>query len=385
MYPNTSVCVIGVGFVGEHLLAAFMKHYPTSGLDISHKRILKLRKLFPNTIFRTDYNNGIAEHNVFLISVPTLVSDEGEIDMSYLHDVKFKLLPIIKPGSLVVIESSVYIGATREIFSEFIDKGVYVGFSPERVDPGRVSPSIHEIPKIVAGINNESLQRMKDVYGRVFQSIVPVSSLECAEMSKLYENCFRMVNIAYVNEIADMCYQMGIDTHEMISASSTKPFGFMSFHPGLGVGGHCIPVNPYYLMYSNQNLSALPVLSLSTEQMKARPKKRVLEIANLHNPDSVLVVGVGFKKGESLTTNSPGYEVYKEFLNHASNVSIYDPIVQNAQHPYMSCDKFHSSFLFDADTLKQMYDMIIVCHSLTESESAIVREYYQRGGDVYYY
>jgi nucleotide sugar dehydrogenase len=348
----SKICIIGVGFVGEHLLTNFNRKYDVIGVDLSPQRVFLLKNKYKDIHFQSTYDN-LDDIDVFLISVPTLVKD-NDIDMSCLHSVKERLKSIAKPESLIMIESSVYVGATRELFSEFLDRDVYVGFSPERVDPGRTEPPMEAIPKVVSGLNQTSLQKCIDVYSKVFDRVVPVSSPECAEMCKLYENCFRMVNIAYVNEISDMCDQMGIDTYEMINASSTKPFGFMPFYPGLGVGGHCIPVNPYYLFRSGD----LPVLKYSTKLMEQRPIKKASEIVNKYNPNKILVVGVGFKRGESLVTNSPGYALYKELVNLEKDVSVYDPIVQDN---YMKRDvRFISKNQFNTEYLQATFDLVIV-------------------------
>jgi nucleotide sugar dehydrogenase len=349
---SCKICIIGVGFVGEHLLSNFNREYDVVGVDLSPQRVFVLKNKYKQVHFQSTYDN-LDDYNVFLISVPTLVKD-NDIDMSCLYSVRGKLRSIVKPGSLIMVESSVYVGATRELFSEFLDSGVHVGFSPERVDPGRTEPPMRSIPKVVSGLDESSLKRCIDVYSKVFDRVVPVSSPECAEMCKLYENCFRMVNIAYVNEISDMCDKMGIDTYEMINASSSKPFGFMPFYPGLGVGGHCIPVNPYYLFRSGD----LPVLHYSTKLMEERPIKKALEIVNKYKPSKILLIGIGFKRGESLVTNSPGYTLCKELMHLDQDVFVYDPIVQDN---YMKRDiRFVSKQQFNTEYLQKTFDLVIV-------------------------
>jgi nucleotide sugar dehydrogenase len=359
------VCIIGVGYVGEHLLQTFKKEYDIIGIDVSEKRVGFLKQQYSDVVFYSNFDN-ISDRNVFLVSVPTLVDKKGNIDLSCLYSVKNTLMPIVQSGSLIVIESSVYVGATREIFGEFRNKGVYVGFSPERVDPGRIEPKMEDIPKVISGIDEESLEKIKNVYGKVIKKIVPVSSTECAEMCKLYENCFRMVNIAYVNEISDMCDSIGIDCKEVISASSTKPFGFMPFHPGIGVGGHCIPVNPYYLFHNG----VLPVLKYSTELMKIRPSMKVQQIMNSNpNISNILIVGIGFKRGEKLLTNSPSYDMMKYFVKNQINVDVYDPLVQS---DYSKTDiKFLHTLDFSSSYLNN-YDLVIVNHLYQEYDQFVI-------------
>lgn len=371
------VCVIGVGYVGEHLLQTFQRHYHVVGVDTCTKRVAHLRNKYPQTIFQTNYE-GIEECDTFLISVPTPVLDSGEIVLSHLHAVRDSLLRIVRPGSLIVVESSVHVGATRELFGDFLTHGVHVGFSPERVDPGRTHPSVQNIPKIVSGINDVSLSKVQQVYAKGFETLVPVSSTECAEMCKLYENCFRMVNIAFVNEIADMCGTVGIDAHEVVAASSTKPFGFMPFVPGLGVGGHCIPVNPYYLFSSN---IPLPVLQLSTALMKQRPTQKMLELLRLHKPKRVLVMGIGFKKGEAVLTNSPGYAAFSFLKEHVDGVAAYDPIVQKAKS-VRGCVRFVDEEQFNGRMLYNNYDLVLAVHPPSDEESKVLDEYSNLGGRI---
>ena len=376
MYSNRlKVCVIGVGYVGEHLVDTFKNGYRIIGVDLNDKRIEHLKNRFKqhkNITLQSTYSN-LEDCDVFLVSVPTLVKN-GEVDISYLHSVKNSIKDKIKPGALVVVESSVYVGATREIFGDFRNKGVFVGFSPERVDPGRTEPKMEDIPKIISGVDEQSLIKIKKIYSKVIKNTVSVSTSECAEMCKLYENCFRMVNIAYVNEIADMCSQHNINCYEMIDASASKPFGFMPFYPGVGVGGHCIPVNPYYLFKNGK----LPVLQFSTDMMNARPKKKAFDILTEYkDKDNILICGLGFKKGESLLTNSPGFNLFKQ-LKDKKNVIVYDPYVESL-YPYDDI-KFISEEKLK-DTLS-MVDLSVVIHSYAND---MFKDYEKMGGEVVWY
>lgn len=369
-----TICVIGVGYVGEHLVETFMNGYKVIGVDVNPKRINDLNDKFfnfPNVKLQSDYSN-LENCDAFLISVPTLIKN-GEIDMSYLTNVKRQLEPIVKKGALIVVESSVYVGATREIFGEFRKKGIFVGFSPERVDPGRIEPKMEDIPKIISGVDTHSLEVIQKIYSKVIVNVVPVSSTECAEMSKLYENCFRMINIAYINEISDMCNNLGINPYEMINASATKPFGFMPFYPGVGVGGHCIPVNPYYLL-KNGNL---PVLKFSTEMMESRPKRKAHELVHKYkNAENILICGLGFKKGESLLTNSPSFELYENLKKLGKNVVVFDPIVEDTNNINESISFISNENL--RKTLKKM-DLTIVIHDYATTE---IKRHEQLGGQI---
>jgi nucleotide sugar dehydrogenase len=323
---QNKICIIGVGYVGEQLLTSFGKSFDVIGIDISYERIQVLRQRYGGMLLSNSLDSiDVNAYNVFLISVPTLLDKNKKVDTTPLESVKKSLEGKLKKGTIVVIESSVTVGCTRKLFGDFSSKGIHIGFSPERIDPGRSFPLMQDIPKIISGIDTESLQKIAEIYKCVFKNVVQVSSLECAEMCKLYENCFRMVNIAYVNEIADMCESLGIDSNEMIAASSTKPFGFMPFTPGLGVGGHCIPVNPYYLLKDGH----LPVLEISTKLMETRPKVKAQGILKkFPNAQKNLLVGIAFKKGENIIDNSPSFALYTE-LKKTKTVKAYDPFVQS--------------------------------------------------------
>ena len=275
----------------------------------------------------TNNENDLTDVDLFCIAVPTLLNEsKNDIEEGPIKSVKSMLMRIAKRGSTVVIESSVYVGATRKLFGSLLDHGIYVGFSPERVDPGRIEPSHSEIPKIVSGLDNDSLNIIKEYYSKVIKVVVPVSSTECAEICKLYENCFRLINISYTNEIADLCKNYNVDPFEMINASKTKPFGFMSFYPGLGIGGYCIPVNPYYL--ANGNFDNLSCLHTALKNTETRPSIKANEILKENkNLQNILVVGAAFKPGEVLLVNSPSIELVKTFVDNGVNTCIYDPLV----------------------------------------------------------
>jgi nucleotide sugar dehydrogenase len=242
-----TVCVIGVGFVGESLVKVFSKNHRVIGYDTLPSRVDDLKTLFHNNTNVTIQNttDGLESCDLFCISVPTLLRKDEEtgknyVDGSYIQAALETIKNKAKRGSTIVIESSVSVGMTRKLLNDLAkERGLFVGFSPERIDPGRIEPPAERIPKIVSGLDEESLHNVCRFYNRAFENIVKVSSLETAEMCKLYENCFRMVNIAYANEGADACKRFGIDPFEMIRACETKPYGFMPFYPGLGVGGHC--------------------------------------------------------------------------------------------------------------------------------------------------
>jgi nucleotide sugar dehydrogenase len=330
------VCVIGVGYVGEHLVDIFSKKYHVVGYDISSRRVQELNEKYKMSSDDVMYSKCVTitcnEADIpvgaclYCISVPTLLKEDKSINDSYLKNAVSCVEKYVCDGSCVVMESSVSVGMTRNMLGFLRDKNVYVGFSPERVDPGREEPPSWKIPKIISGIDSESVTEIHELYSRVFEKVVPVSSLETAEMCKLYENCFRVINIAYANEIADACKKHGINPYEMVSASSTKPFGFMPFYSGLGIGGHCLPVNPYYLFVNNQ----LPLLNNAIESLNERPYKIANEWyeRNAHEVKTVCVIGMAFKPGQILCVNSPGLQFAKTLRARGLVVYVYDPLVE---------------------------------------------------------
>lgn len=249
---------------------------------------------------------------------------------------------------------------TRSFLSQYKGR-LHCGMSPERVDPGRVSPSLTQIPKIISGLDEVAMDKITHIYSQVFEKVVPVTRPEVAEMTKLFENCYRMINIAYVNEIADACAKQGIDAKEVINAASTKPFGFSAFNPGLGVGGHCIPINPYYLFVNNQ----LPILQAATERMNDRPAKLAREIyaerSLTLNKKSlrVLVIGVAFKPGQSVISCSPGLSFARAMNGMGCKTLMYhDPLVaQSAVEwiPRLSQENFRAS------VIDKLFDLVCVC------------------------
>ncbi|KAK6218705.1 hypothetical protein LQW54_002628 [Pestalotiopsis sp. IQ-011] len=390
------VAVIGCGYVGEHLVAGFSKHYHVIGYDVSLDRVQSLKQTYGQKNDRLTFTTApddLSKATHFLVSVPTLLREDKTIDTSYINAALITIEYVGRPGSTVVVESSVAVGMTRQLLGPLAQrKGFFAGMSPERVDPGRVVPSAHEIPKIVSGLDDMvpgSLEAIVRLYSPVFDTIVPVNKPEVAEMMKLYENCQRMMCIAFANEMADACVPFGVDPYEVCRAAATKPFGYMPFVPSLGVGGHCIPVNPYYLL-SN---SDFPLLRACTEKMWQRPaevgqramrllfgpeeENKTFSEQAIQRTDSgidmsfdeemekrnnqvpagngssnesgapqtasgaiftktprVLVVGMGFKAGQSVLSNSPGQKL-AQYLADTGRVDTMfaDPLVKQEAIP----------------------------------------------------
>ncbi|KAF2138289.1 uncharacterized protein K452DRAFT_353155 [Aplosporella prunicola CBS 121167] len=357
------ICVVGVGFVGEALLREFGHKFRSIGFDISNDRIEELRSLLKGytNITLTTNKDALASATHYLISVPTLLKEDRSVDLSHLLSAITMVLSYARPGCVIVIESSVSVGTTRQIFGPY--QGIFhCGMSPERVDPGRIIPTAKEVPKIVSGLTTKSLAAIKNIYAQAFDHIVPVSKPEVAEMTKLFENCYRMVNVAYVNEMADAARSHGVDPTEMIQAASSKPYGFTPFQPGLGVGGHCIPINPFYLFANNKHL---PVLEKATAKMWQRPVKvarsvhRRITTMTKGKPPRILVVGMGFKPGQSVLSCSPGLAFAEKLRDlGCARLTFYDPLVPQDHIRWMEKLKEED---WNQQIIDEQFDAVAIC------------------------
>ncbi|CAG8951525.1 hypothetical protein HYFRA_00007441 [Hymenoscyphus fraxineus] len=345
------VAIIGCGYIGNQLLCEFSKHHKVIGYDISASRVHELRQQFSTKNGASHYNGQVclttriqdlAMATHFLISVPTTSREDGSVDTTCIEDALRIVTAIALPGSTVVIESSVAVGTTRALLGPIAASlGLFGGVSPERIDPGRMDPLPSNIPKLVAGLDDivpGSLQAIKRLYSTVFRHLVAVSRPEVAEMTKLYENCQRLVGIAFANEIADACGEHDIDPSEVCSAAATKPFGFMPYTPSIGVGGHCLPTNARYLLSNNR----LPLLESAASSTRARPgmiAQKIVDSFSYHNGDlipKVLVVGIAYKKGQNSTIDSPGLRLI-EALSRFEQVDVWwaDSLVPQSRVPHI--------------------------------------------------
>ena len=272
--------IVGMGYVGLPLaLLLSAERFKVTGFDIAADKVAKLNaggsyivRILPTSIqeaqkqgFRatSDYAE-IAAMDAVIICVPTPLNEHHEPDLSFVTGTIASIAPHIHQGQLIVLESTTYPGTTEEIVAPMLeagnplglkvartleDAGVHVAFSPEREDPGNDTVARHDIPKVVGGCGPAATELAAAFYGRIFRHVIKVSGPSVAEMTKLLENIYRCVNIALVNELKQLCMRMGIDIHEVIDAAKTKPFGFQAFYPGPGLGGHCIPIDPFYLSW----------------------------------------------------------------------------------------------------------------------------------------
>ncbi len=349
--------VVGLGYVGLPLAVTFAEAGASViGVDTSPQRISTLKdgispiedipserlQAVSDRIQPTTRYADLSTCNAILICAPTPLNANREPDLSPLLSAAESLAGILQRGQLVILESTTYPGTTREHLIPLLEesglaagKDFNIAFSPERVDPGRTDYSLRNTPKVVGGFTPECTKSASDVYSRICDHITPVSSLEVAELSKLLENIFRSVNIALVNELAILCDRMGIDVWEVVDAASTKPFGFMRFEPGPGMGGHCLPVDPFYLTWKAREYD------LSTEFIELAGKinqqmpyfclekiERALnDVSKPVRGSRILIVGVAYKAGVGDLRESPALKIIDLLRSRGAEVSYHDSFV----------------------------------------------------------
>jgi UDP-N-acetyl-D-glucosamine dehydrogenase len=355
---GTTVGVVGLGYVGLPLALAMVKAgYHVVGVDINDERVETLRRgesyvtdVSDETVaevvgeqFRstTDYTS-LSDATGVSICVPTPLRKTGQPDISYIVDATERLADTLEPDSTVVLESTVYPGATEEVVAPtLIDNGhevgedIFVAFSPERIDPGNEEYGTTDIPKVFGGITEACGDRAEALYGPVFDQLVRVDSAAEAELVKLLENTFRSVNIALINEMATIAHELDVDIWNVIDAAATKPFGFMPFYPGPGLGGHCIPIDPKYLSWkADQHGISTRFIDLADSINRSMPEHILERVVSLLNdagtavPDSdVLVLGVAYKPGVTDTRESPALDIISLFADRGASVSYHDPYV----------------------------------------------------------
>jgi len=353
------VGVVGMGYVGLPLLMEFVEQgFKTIGFDIDKKKVDKLNagqtyikhiseqrikavrdsKLFEAT---TDFKK-IAEVDAILIAVPTPLTKQREPDMSYIVGTAESLYPHIRKGQLIVLESSTYPGTTEEVLKPILAKSglkpdvdFWVAFSPEREDPNNPKYNTRTIPKVVGANNEYARQVSVALYEKVIVKTIPVSSSQAAEATKLLENIFRSVNIALVNEMKMILDRMGIDVWEVIQAASTKPFGYMPFYPGPGLGGHCIPIDPFYLTWKAREYEmSTRFIELAGEINTSMPfyvVQKVMDALNEHGRSlkgsKVLVLGAAYKKDIDDPRESPSFKLMEILLEKGATVDYNDPLI----------------------------------------------------------
>lgn len=351
------VGIIGLGYVGLPLALTFIKKdFSVFGIDIDRDRLERVRKgcsyildvsdeelkkaVETHRLQVTDDFSIIKELDAVIICVPTPLKENKEPDVSYIVSAAEKIKKYIKKGQIIVLESTTYPGTTEEIILPMLEKAglkegedFYLAFSPERVDPSNERYKTENTPKIVGGISPESTRMAVLLYSQVIDTVIPAASCKVAEMAKLLENTFRIVNIALVNEIALMCDKLGMDVWDVIEAAKTKPYGFMPFYPGPGVGGHCIPVDPIYLSWKAKGYGfAARFIDLASEINSGMPHYVIEKIKRALNKNKkplkgskVLLLGAAYKKDVKDLRESPALEIIELLKKEGARVSYYDP------------------------------------------------------------
>ncbi|HET6934821.1 MAG TPA: nucleotide sugar dehydrogenase [Candidatus Angelobacter sp.] len=363
---TAKVGIVGLGYVGLPLALLFSEEkFRVTGFDIDPAKVQALNESrsyiyrIPQTEIADARSKGfsatndyahVSEMDAVIICVPTPLNEYREPDLSYIEDTARALAPYLRPGQLIVLESTTYPGTTEEVLTPILEtnpaglkaargddpdpaKTFLVAFSPEREDPGNDTVARKDIPKVVGGLNSAASELAGALYNAIFNRVVPVSSPAAAEMTKLLENIYRCVNIALVNELKLLSQRMGIDIWEVINAASTKPFGFHAFYPGPGLGGHCIPVDPFYLSWKAKEFDFhTRFIELAGEVNTAMPYHVVSAVSGALNQrkkslngSKVLVLGVAYKRDIDDLRESPALTIIEELQKHGAQVSYNDP------------------------------------------------------------
>ena len=355
-----TIAIVGAGYVGVPLAHVFADAgHKALLIDVVAERVEQLNKGdsyiedVPSDVLKrhvdarlleatTDYGR-LREAEAILIALPTPLSDQREPDLTILLNAAEEIAPHLQHGQLVVLESTTYPGTTRERIAPILEKSglkagesFHLAFSPERVDPGREDWTTKTTPKVVGGMTDECTRRAVDLYSSAVDRVVEVTSPEAAELTKLLENIFRSVNIALVNELAQLCDRMGLDIWEVVDAAATKPFGFMRFEPGPGLGGHCLPVDPFYLSWKARQFDFYTeFIELAGKVNQNMPYfcRSLISQALNHGAQrslsgsNVLVLGVAYKADVSDTRESPALKLIELLRNAGANVAYHDPHV----------------------------------------------------------
>ncbi len=390
---EAKVGIVGLGYVGLPLAVEFAEAgFSVMGVDLSEAKVQRLNRGesyiadIPTSRLKPLVDSGklcasssyddLRQSDTVSICVPTPLRQTKDPDMSFVIDAVNALARICHEGMLIVLESTTYPGTTNEIIlPKLIEKGftpgenVFVAFSPERIDPGNPRFGVRNTPKVVGGVNPASTEAAVALYSTAVNQVVPVSSPTTAEMVKLLENTFRAVNIGMVNEMAVMCDKLGVDVWEVIKAASTKPFGFMPFYPGPGLGGHCIPIDPLYLSWKLKTLNyTARFIELASEINTSMPLYVIGKVADALNDESksvrgssVVVLGVAYKRDVDDVRESPALDVISLLQDRGAKVVYHDPYVAQVRledDEIMRSSDYSDALLENADCV-----VIVTDHS----------------------
>jgi UDP-N-acetyl-D-glucosamine dehydrogenase len=406
--PKAAVAVIGLGYVGLPLALAFVKAgHSVLGVDRDPEKAKSLTagqsylKHIASEWIRAAMDSGrlratadvtmVAEVQVVIICVPTPLTPQHTPDLSYVLSTGAALAPVLRRGMLVVLESTTYPGTTAVDLRKCLEAGsglvagrdFHLAFSPEREDPGNAT-SLERIPKVVGGLTPACLQKASALYAAVVPQVVEVSNCDVAEATKLLENIFRSVNIALVNELKVIYAAMGIDIWEVIAAASTKPFGFMPFYPGPGLGGHCIPIDPFYLSWKAREFGhTARFIELAGEINTAMPRYVVGQVSKALNDKGlavrgarILLLGLAYKKNVDDDRESPAYAIWKLLEDAGALIAYNDPHI-----PEVRPGRTHAAYAGKKSVpISDEFDAIVLCtdhdeyrhHDFTEFKAVVV-------------
>ena len=392
---SARIGVIGLGYVGLPLIVEFcLKGFESIGFEVDEKKVSEINAGRSYIVDVTDENVAkcvsegklsattdfakLNECDVIIICVPTPLRKTKDPDMSYILTAGGEIQKYLRRGQLIILESTTYPGTTDEILQPMfeekgytLDEDFLLAFSPERVDPGNPQFQTHNIPKVVGGVSKDSTEIAALLYGQIVSDVHQVSSARVAEACKLWENTFRAINIGMANEMAKLCNALGIDAWEVVRAAATKPFGFMPFYPGPGIGGHCIPLDPHYLSWkARQHGFDSQFISLA-EQINSTMPAYVVELASTAlndakkavNGSKILILGVAYKKDIDDMRESPALSIIDLLRADGADVYYHDPFVEEVtfDHAYTigAGDPLHNKEL--TDELISSADCVIIC------------------------
>jgi UDP-N-acetyl-D-glucosamine dehydrogenase len=357
MSTNKKVAIVGQGYVGLPLaISATRAGWQVTGIDVSDRIVSNLnsKKSHVEDVLDSDIENAIegglyratskgevaSESDICVICVPTPLDEKGLPDLTFLESAVRLVAPHLPSHALLVSESTSYPGTVRDFVKPLVasirpDKaeGMHFASAPERVDPRNENWNMKNTPRLVSGIDEDSSKRAMEFYSSICDTVIEVSKPEVAEMAKLLENTFRQVNIALVNQLVPFCKEIGVDIREVVDAAGSKPYGYMKFFPGAGVGGHCIPIDPLYLLWKARQVGVeLPFVAKADEINGGMPSyvvSRLLESAKPSKGETIAILGVAYKAGISDVRESPAEHVAEELVSQGYKVVWADPLVEN--------------------------------------------------------
>jgi UDP-N-acetyl-D-glucosamine dehydrogenase len=402
---SARVGVIGLGYVGLPLAVEFANAgFTTIGFEVDESKVSRINSgdsYIPDvptvelaSVVKADRlqattNFGmLATVDIIVICVPTPLRKTKEPDVSYILDAAGRIQATLRSGQLVILESTTYPGTTDEVLLPMleetgmkIDEDYFLAFSPERIDPGNANFNTRNIPKVVGGVSQASTEVAAATYGAIVEKVHTVSSARVAETCKLLENTFRAVNIGLVNELSQLCHTLEIDTWEVIQAAATKPFGFMPFFPGPGIGGHCIPLDPHYLSWKARMHGFEARFISLAEEVNSRMPEHVVELVTMGlnrnrkpvNGSKILILGVAYKRDIDDVRESPALAIIEKLREMGGEVAYHDPYIPEISLESESPDKLSSVELTDARVSESDCVVIVTDHQTVDYSSIAKR------------